>query len=96
MTLPRSVLLVIAGLVVVAAGLGVVAGSNSVVTETDVINAGAALYVNETGGVVTECVGVPGRGSVWIEVRCGDEADMRAYLFDEKGNRLTPPEEPRT
>lgn len=96
MTLPRGVRVVMGVLAAVAAVLGVVAGSNATITETDVINAGAALYVAETGAAVTDCVGLPGDGIVWITVRCGDEAGMRAYLFDDRGNRLTPPEEPRT
>ena len=96
MTLPRSVLVVIACLALIAGALGLLAGTNAGVTETDVINAGAALYVAETGGAVTDCVGLPGSGSVWIEVRCGDETAARAYLFDDQGTRLSPSEEPRT
>ena len=95
MRLPPRVLGIISVLAVVAGVLGLVAGSNAGVTETDVINAGAALYVDETGGSVTDCVGLPGAGDVWIEVRCGDETGMHAYLFDERGHRLTPPKEPR-
>lgn len=89
MRLPRPVLATVAALCVVAAGAGFLAGANAGVTETDVINTGAALYEGETGGSRLDCLGVPGTGAVWIEVRCGDGADIRTYLFDEKGMRLT-------
>ncbi len=96
MSVPRRVLVVIGALVTVAAGLGFAAGRNAEVTETQVINAGAALYVAETGRARTECLGLPGSGAVWIEVRCGDGEAVNTYLFDERGRRLRPPEEPRT
>ncbi len=95
MKLHRSVLLVIGGLAVVAAGLGGLAGARSGVSETQVIDAAAKLWAAETGGVLTSCVGVPGSGAVWIEVRCDDGAVSRTYLFDERGKRLAPSKEPR-
>jgi hypothetical protein len=62
------------------------------VTETDVIDAGAALYEAETGGARTECVGVPGQRRVWIIVRCGENEGVRTYLFDRDGTLLDPDE----
>ena len=96
MRVPRRVLVVIGTLAVVAAVLGLAAGQNGQVTETQVIDAGAALYAAETGGKRMDCVGLPGRGEVWIEVRCGDVGAIITYLFDERGRRLRPQEEPRT
>ena len=96
MSVPRRVLVVIGALVTVAAGLGLAAGRNAEVTETQVIDAGAAIYTAETGGKRTDCVGLPGRGEAWIEVRCGDAGAIITYLFDERGRRLRPKEEPRT
>ena len=96
MRLPRRVLGVMAVLALGAGALGVAFGVNATVTESDIINAGAALFVSETGGNLTECLGIPGQGEVWIEVRCGDGDGFRAYFFDERGNRLSQPEEPRT
>ena len=96
MILPRRVLIVIGTLAVVAAVLGLAAGQNVRVTETQVIDAGAAIYTTETGGTRKDCVGLPGHGEVWIEVRCGDAGAIITYLFDERGRRLRPQEEPRT
>ena len=95
MRLPTSVIVVMFGLAGVAGLLGFLSGSNSLLTESDVINAGAALWVSETGGQVTDCVGLPGGGEVWIEVRCRDGSDTRTYLFDERGGRVSPSEERR-
>ncbi len=96
MKLPRQVLVVIAGLAAGAAALGLLAGSNAQVTEAEVINAGAAIYVAETGRERTECIGLPGAGHVWIEVRCGDADAMNTYLFDVRGRRLRAQMEPKT
>ncbi len=96
MRLPRSVLLVVGGLVAVAAGLGGLAGARSGVIETQVIDDAAELWAAETSGALTSCVGVPGSGEVWIEVRCDDGAVSRTYLFDEWGKRLAPSKEPRS
>ena len=96
MIVPRRVLVVAGALTAVAAVLGLAAGQNGQVTETQVIDAGAAIYTAETGGKRTDCVGLPGRGEVWIEVRCGDAGAIITYLFDERGRRLRLQEEPRT
>lgn len=93
--MPRAVLMVTLALCAVAAGLGVFLGTRPLVTETQVIEAGAAMYVKETGGTARDCIGVPGNGQVWIEVRCGESSELRTYLFD-RGGRLIVPEEVRT
>ena len=95
MRVPKTVFVVCAALALLAGGLGFIAGVKAGVTETEVISAGAALWNSETGGAVTACVGVPGGGEVWIEVRCTDAGDSRTYLFDERGRRLAPSKEPR-
>ena len=69
---------------------------NSGISETQVINAGASVWVAETGGALTDCVGLPGDAGVWIEVRCSDGAQDRTYLFDKRGTRLAPAQEPQT
>jgi hypothetical protein len=73
----------------VAAAFGLWLGSKNVPSETDVIEAGAALYVAETGGDATECIGVPGTGLVWITVRCGAEVDARVYMFSRQGSLMS-------
>lgn len=96
MRMPRRVLFVVLILALAAGGLGLVAGYNSPVSETDVINAGAVRYVRETGGDAIDCVGLPGEGRIWIEVRCGDGDRFRAYLFNDQGELVSTPKEPRT
>ena len=91
----RRVVLVTGALCLVAAGLRYSAGQRGLPSETAIINAGAALYVSETGGSRAECIGVPGEGVVWISVVCGDGSDRRAYLFDRRGKRLIETEEPQ-
>lgn len=83
--MPGRVVLVIVSLCVLAGGLGLYLGSRPPLTETQVIEAGAALYVEETGGSATDCAAVPGRDGVWIEVRCGETGALRTYLFDRSG-----------
>lgn len=83
--MPGHVVQVIVLLCLLAGGLGLYLGTRPPVTETHVIEAAAALYVEETGGSAFDCVGVPGRAPVWIEVRCGESEDLRTYLFDRGG-----------
>ncbi len=78
----------------VAAAFGLWLGSRNLVSETDVIEAGAAMYVADTGGATTDCVGVPGTGLVWIAVRCGVGDDARVYMFSRQGTVMMPGEEP--
>ncbi|WP_413719273.1 hypothetical protein [Silicimonas sp. MF1-12-2] len=93
--MPRPVLAVTFMLCCVAAVLGVWAGIRPAITETQVIEAGAGLYAEETGGSRADCVGIPGEGRVWIVVRCGASGKVRTYLFD-RGGTLIVPEDVRT
>ena len=86
--MPRQVVRATIALCVGAAAFGLWLGNQSVPSETDVIEAGAAFFVAETGGDAMECVGVPGTGLVWIAVRCGSEADVRVYLFSRQGTLM--------
>ncbi len=86
--MPRQVVRATIVLCVGAAAFGLWLGNQSVPSETDVIKAGAAFFVAETGGDAMECVGVPGTGLVWIAVRCGSEADVRVYLFSRQGTLM--------
>lgn len=92
---PRRVVRLTGWLCLCAAAVGLWLGARPGITETQVIEAGAALYVAETGGSRTDCVGVPGEGAVWIVVRCGESGELRTYLFD-RGGTLIVPEEVRT
>lgn len=92
--MPGRDVLVIVSLCILAGGLGLFLGARPSLTETRVIEAGAAIYAEETGRSVTECVGVPGREPVWIEVRCGASEGVRTYLFD-RGGALIVSEEVR-
>ena len=96
MRLPRTVIATMLVLSLFAGALGLLTGFNARLTKSDVINAGADLYVTETGLNRGACLGLPGTPPVWIEVRCGDGASLRTYLFNEKGRRITVGEEPKT
>ena len=91
----RRVIIVTGALCLVAAVLGLAAGQRGMPSETQVIEAGAAIYVSETSGLATDCVGLPGEGDVWISVICGDGEDRRTYLFDRRGGRIASAEEPK-
>ncbi len=91
----QRVIFVTGTLCIVAAAIGFAAGQRGLPSETDVINAGVALYLGETGGSASECVGIPGDGEVWISVVCGDGAVERAYLFDRRGRRLDAERSPK-
>ena len=80
-------------LCLVALGLGLFLGNRALPTETDVINAGAALYVEDTGRPREECVGLASE-TAWIEVRCGDGSVTKTYVFNRRGGRVTPSKEP--
>jgi hypothetical protein len=90
--LPRRVVRVTGWLCLLAGAAGLWAGFGEPPTETDIISAGAALYVAETGGSEAECVGTPGEGPVWIVVRCGETDALRTYLFDRGGTLIVPEE----
>ena len=87
--IPKPVLRATAVLCAIAAGIGIWLGARGLPTESDVILTGAALFVSETGGDATECVGVPGEGLAWIAVRCGKGEALRVYYFDRQGGRLS-------
>ena len=88
--MPRQVVRATIVLCVGAAAFGLWLGNQSVPSETDVIEAGAALFVAEAVGDAMECVGVPGTGLVWIAVRFGCDADARVYLFSRQGTLMAP------
>jgi hypothetical protein len=88
--MPRSVVRATIVLCLGAAGFGLWLGNQRLPSETDVIEAGAAMFVAETGGNAMDCVGVPGTGLVWIAVRCGGGADARVYLFSRQGTLMAP------
>ncbi|MXQ07789.1 hypothetical protein GQ651_08010 [Alphaproteobacteria bacterium GH1-50] len=88
MKLPRILYWVVGLLLVIAGSLGFIAGQNALPTETAVIEAGADLFAEQTGGARTACVGRPGEGEVWIIVRCDDGVAARTYLFNRQGRLL--------
>ena len=88
--MPRQVVRATMVLCFGAAAFGLWLGGRNLVSETDVIEAGAALYMAETGGAATECVGVPGTGLVWIAVRCGSEPNARVYRYSRQGTLMAP------
>jgi len=92
--MPRRVLRLTIVLCMAAAAFGLWLGSQSVPSETEVIEAGAALYEAETRRSASECVGVPGTGLVWISVRCGAGDDARVYMFSRQGTLMSPTDEP--
>jgi hypothetical protein len=92
--LPLGVLTLVVALFVFRAGW-IVAN----LSETDVIEHYAAIYVAEEGGkaTMTDCTAVPGQGAkVWLVIRCGRH---RVYPVDRFGRLIeTVPEagEPRS
>lgn len=88
--MPRPVVRATIILCLGAAAFGLWLGGQNLPSEADVIEAGAVLYVAETGGAATECVGVPGTGLVWIAVRCGREPDALVYQFSREGTLMAP------
>ncbi|NNF73342.1 MAG: hypothetical protein HKN02_14260 [Rhodobacteraceae bacterium] len=78
----RPVVLSAGVLALLAAVLGVMMGTRqAALSETEVINAYAARYVAETGGVPTDCAAVPGRGEVWLIIR-GGGAGLSGRVFE--------------
>lgn len=94
--MPLVVLTVFAGLLVFRQGY--VAAN---ITETDVINHYAAIYVAEgpEGAKVTDCAARPGTADgVWLVVSCGGAAHLVQYPVDRLGRLVDPvaPEGPQT
>ncbi|MEQ9041237.1 MAG: hypothetical protein RIE24_23145 [Silicimonas sp.] len=94
--MPRPPILAMLALSGAAAVLGLALGLRPELSETQVIEAGAAIYAEETGGSRSECIGVPASGEGWIAVRCGDAGDIRTYVFDRSGALIGPRREPTT
>jgi len=68
--MPSYVRRVVLGLCLVAAALGLWLGAGrEPLDESAAIVAVVGRYVEETGGLETECVARPGQG-VWLEVIC--------------------------
>ncbi len=89
--MPSQVLIVTAVLCLLAGGLGLWLGMlDTRRSETDIINAAAALWSAETGVTdVTSCLAwARPDGTVWLEVRCGMEDTERTYRFDWKGRLI--------
>jgi len=81
--MPLGVLTVVAGLFVFRQGYVV-----AHITETDVINHYAALYVEAgpEGARVTDCAARPGvAAGVWLVVNCGGTAHIVQYRVDRFG-----------
>ena len=95
----RWIIAPIAALAIVAGYLGLQLGQP--VTETDIINRYAALYVQEQGGSakVTDCVATPSqRSEVRLVVRCTDpDGTIHSYFAGPRGEPRTPddPTEPQ-
>lgn len=94
--MPGRVVSVVVLLCIAAGGLGLYLGTRPPLTETQVIEAGAAIYAAETGGSEADCVGIPAEGAAWIEVRCGDAGEGHTYVFDRSGALIGPQAEPKT
>ncbi len=89
--MPPKVLIVTVILCLVAGGLGLWLGMlDAHKSETDIINAAAALWSAETGVTdVTSCLAWAGSdGMVWLEVRCGMNETKRTYRFDHDGRLI--------
>ena len=82
--------------VIVLAGLTAIVGlwlglQRSRITETDVINAYAARYVEETGGAVSDCAARPGEDArVWMIISCGHAPEITRYFVDRAGRQTQP------
>ena len=81
----RAALWSLAVMALVAGFLGFHLGTLSAVTESDVIEAGAAAYVAETGGQREACYGRPGAGVVWIVVTCQEGELEWQRSYDRRG-----------
>lgn len=90
MRLGRVQIASLAGLSTLAAGFGLLWGWTSLPpTETAVIEAMAARYVAQTGGMATDCAARPGPdGQAWITVFCDGEMGRFAYPVDRQGRLI--------
>ncbi len=85
----RVLPVVLGAMALAAAAVGLIAGQRAVRLDPSAhIARFAALYVAETGGQATDCIGVPGAGEVWLTVRCSGEV-RRVYDVTRRG-RLAP------
>ena len=82
----RPVWLVVAALCAGATGLGLFFGSRPALDEGTVILRYAQIYVEETGGALTDCHGAPGRrDDVWLVILCDGTAGRFAYPVGHDG-----------
>jgi len=90
----RPITVAVLALCVCAIVLGLTFGQMSAkLSETEVIKAYAAQYVQQTGGQATDCAARPSPLSeVWMVITCGVEQDQRIYFVDVKGRQLDPPD----
>ena len=80
------VVLVTGAMALAAAALGFAAGDRHGPPDAgDAIRRIADRHAAETGGTAGTCLGVPGDGAVWIEVRCGG----LTYRLDRRGRVMT-------
>jgi hypothetical protein len=89
----RGIALPLLGLVTLALAFGVWLGvSARPLTETEIIDAAAELYVAETGGAPTDCAARPSAApGVRLVVTC-EAADGTAWAaaYDARGRKLPP------
>jgi hypothetical protein len=79
------------GLALVAAGLGLLAGLRAAPpSESAVIEAAAARYIRETGGMREDCSARPAPDpDLWLTVTCAAPGGaLRAYRVDRRGRVL--------
>ncbi len=79
-------------LLALALGVGVYLGTrDDVLTDSEIIEAMAARYVEETGGAPTDCFARPApMDDVRLVVICApSEGPARAYPVDARGNLMT-------
>lgn len=89
---PRRLWWGVAGLSLCASVLGFVTGRDvASLSETEAVRAYAAVYARETGGAVTDCLGMPGVGDVWLIVRCGTGARVMVFHVGATGGLVAGP-----
>ncbi|MEM1273179.1 MAG: hypothetical protein AAGF88_05135 [Pseudomonadota bacterium] len=90
MRLSATHVLSIGGLCALSAVIGLAWGRSSLPpSETDVITAMAARYVQETGGSVADCLARPGpAGQAWITIYCDGAAGRFAYPVNRRGQLI--------
>jgi hypothetical protein len=87
----RAIALPLLGLVTLALAFGVWLGVGArPLTETEIIDAAAALYVAETGGAPTDCAARPSTASgVHLVVTCeAGNGTLWAAAYDTRGRKL--------